>query len=101
MKPFGVILQGVQKDRTTNGRAHMLVKGTPTQGRHARRRRQIITGGAIAVAGVVMRPLPVLADASEEVSHTAEAIHQERLFKAGRSGFYQPFPSPSPFDPVA
>jgi activator of HSP90 ATPase len=78
----------------------MLVKGTPTQGRHARTRRQIITGGAIAVAGVVMHPLPVLADASEEVSHTAEAIHQERLFNASRKRIYQALTVTKQFDQV-
>jgi len=78
----------------------MLVKGTPTPGRHARTRRQIITGGAIAVAGVVMRPLPVLADASDEVSHTAEAIHQERLFKASRKRIYQALTVTKQFDQV-
>jgi activator of HSP90 ATPase len=67
----------------------MLVKATPTSDRHAPTRRQVITGAAIAVAGVVMHPLPVLADASDEVSHTAEAIHQERLFKASRKRVYE------------
>jgi activator of HSP90 ATPase len=100
MKPFGVILQGIQKVGTTIGRAHMRVKGTPTAGRHASTRRQIITGGAIAVAGVVMCPLPALADASDEVSHAAEAIHQERLFKASRKRIYQALTVTKQFDQI-
>jgi activator of HSP90 ATPase len=60
----------------------------------------MITGGAIAVAGVVMCPFPVLADASDEVSHTAEAIHQERLFKASRKRIYQALTVTKQFDQV-
>jgi activator of HSP90 ATPase len=78
----------------------MVVKATPPLDRHAPARRQVITGGAIAVAGVLMCPLPVLADASDEVSHTAEAIHQERLFKAGRKRIYEALTVTIQFDRV-
>jgi activator of HSP90 ATPase len=78
----------------------MLVKATPTSGGHAPTRRQVITGGVIAVAGTVMRPLPVLADASDEVSHIAEAIHQERLFKASRKRLYEALTVTRQFDQV-
>jgi len=78
----------------------MLVKGTPAPGSHAPTRRQIITGGAIAVAGVVIRPVPVFADASDEISHTAEAIHQERLFKASRKRLYEALTVTKQFDQV-
>jgi uncharacterized protein YndB with AHSA1/START domain len=47
-----------------------------------------------------MRPLPVLADASDEVSHTAEAIRQERLFKAGRKRIYEALTVTEQFDQV-
>ena len=76
----------------------MIVKGTPTPGGHARTRRQVITGGAIAVVGVVMRPLPVFADANDQVSHTAEAIHQERLFKAAPKRVYEALTVTNQFD---
>jgi activator of HSP90 ATPase len=99
MKPFGVILQGIERTNN-NRRAHMFVKAILTPAAHARTRRQVITGGAIAVAGVVMRPLPVLADASDEVSHTAEAIHQERLFKASRKRIYEALTITEQFDRV-
>jgi activator of HSP90 ATPase len=78
----------------------MLVKAPPTSGGHAPTRRQFITGGAIAVAGVVMRPQPVSADASDEVSRTAEAIHQERLFKAARKRIYEALTVTKQFDQV-
>jgi uncharacterized protein YndB with AHSA1/START domain len=78
----------------------MLVKVTPTSGGLAPTRRQVITGGALAVAGAVMRPLPVLADASDEISHTAEAIHQERLFKAAPKRVYQALTVTKQFDQV-
>jgi hypothetical protein len=50
----------------------MLLQATPTSGGDALTRRRVITGGVIAIAGVATRSLPVLADASDEVSHTAE-----------------------------
>ena len=78
----------------------MLMKATPTSGGYAPTRRQIITGGAIAVAGVVIRPLPVFADTSDEISHTAEAIHQERLFKASRKRLYEALTVTKQFDQV-
>jgi activator of HSP90 ATPase len=78
----------------------MLVQAPPTSGAHAPTRRQVISGGAIAVAGIVMHPLPVLADASDEVSHTAEAIHQERLFKASRKRIYEALTVTKQFDQV-
>ena len=78
----------------------MLAEVTSTSGGHSPTRRQVITGGTMAVAGVVMRPLPVLADASDEVSHTAEAIHQERLFKAAPKRIYQALTVTKQFDQV-
>ena len=79
----------------------MLPKATPIAGARAPTRRQVITAGAIAVAGVVvMRPLPVRADAGDEVSHTAEAIHQERLLKASRKRIYEALTVSKQFDQV-
>jgi activator of HSP90 ATPase len=78
----------------------MRVRTTPTAGGHDRTRREVITGGAIAVVGVAMRPVTVLADASDEISRTAEAIHQERLFQANRKRTYEALTVTKQFDQV-
>ncbi len=78
----------------------MLVRATSTSDRNVSTRRQVITGGAIALAAVAMRPLPALADAGEEISHAAEAIQQERLFKASRKRVYEALTVTKQFDQV-
>jgi hypothetical protein len=51
-------------------------------------RRRFISAGALGVAALAVRPRLLLADDPEgagnqqELSRNAEAIHQERLFKA-------------------
>jgi activator of HSP90 ATPase len=44
--------------------------------------------------------VPVFADAGDEISHTAEAIHQERLFKASRKRLYEALTVTKQFDQV-
>lgn len=78
----------------------MLVRATPTSCGHVPTRRQVLTGGAIAVVGVAMRPVTVLADAKDEISRTGEAIHQERLFKANRKRVYEALTVTKQFDQV-
>jgi len=63
-------------------------------------RRQIITGGAFAIAGVAMCASPLLADANDEVSHAAESIHQERRFNANRKRIYDALTVPKQFDKI-
>src|SRR5260370_28647295 len=50
-------------------------------------RRKMIVGAAVAVGGAVLYPSNVWA-AGEDISRTAEAIHQEPLFKAARNRIY-------------
>jgi activator of HSP90 ATPase len=78
----------------------MFATATPALRAHAPTRRQLIIGGAIAAAGLAVRPLPILADVSEEVSRTAEAIHQERLFRASRKRIYEALTVTAQFDRV-
>jgi activator of HSP90 ATPase len=78
----------------------MLVTSTPTSCGHTPTRRQVITAGAIAVVGAAMRPVTVSADASDEISRTAETIHQERLFKANRKRVYEALTVTKQFDQV-
>jgi len=67
----------------------MVVKEMPMTIGRAPTRRQLITGGALAFVGAALHPSPVLAEPSSEVSHTAEAIHQERQFKASPKRVYE------------
>jgi activator of HSP90 ATPase len=63
-------------------------------------RRQILTGGALAIAGVAMRASPLVAGADDEISHAAESIHQERRFDASRKRVYDALTVTQQFDKV-
>jgi activator of HSP90 ATPase len=63
-------------------------------------RRQAIATGALAVAGAAIRPMPALAGTNEEISRTAEAIHQERVFAAGRKRVYEALTIAKQFDKI-
>src|SRR5471032_98871 len=78
----------------------MFIAGTTTLNGRPTTRRQVITGGAIAAAALAMRPAAVLAEVGSEVSHTAEAIHQERLFKANPKRVYEALIVSEQFDKV-
>ncbi len=51
-------------------------------------RRQALVGVAIAVSGLAAAPTNAWAGAGEEISHSAESIHQEVVFKASRKRVY-------------
>ncbi len=51
-------------------------------------RRQIITGSAAAIASLALGMTNAWAAPEEEISNAAEAIHQERVFKASRERVY-------------
>jgi uncharacterized protein YndB with AHSA1/START domain len=64
-------------------------------------RRRLMFGGAVVLGGMVMKtslawPTP----ANEEISHTAEAIHQEPVFKANRQRVYEALTDAKRFDKV-
>lgn len=52
-------------------------------------RRQMLVGATIAFGGLAMCPFKAWASAEEEISHTAESIHQEPVFKASRKRLYE------------
>jgi uncharacterized protein YndB with AHSA1/START domain len=52
-------------------------------------RREAIAGAAVAVAGLALGSAKAWAAAEEEISHSAEAIHQEPVFKASRKRVYE------------
>ncbi|MGA8027666.1 MAG: SRPBCC domain-containing protein [Bryobacteraceae bacterium] len=54
----------------------------------------------MAAGGMAVRPAGAQAGAEEEVSHTAESIHQEPLFKASRERVYAALTESKQFDKV-
>jgi uncharacterized protein YndB with AHSA1/START domain len=54
----------------------------------SRTRRAVIAGTSIGVGSVAFRATGAFAAAGEEVSHSAEAIHQEIILKAPRERVY-------------
>jgi activator of HSP90 ATPase len=62
------------------------------------RRRQVITTGALAIIGIAARPAPVSAQNTGEISHSEEAIHQERSFTAPRARIYSALTVAALFD---
>jgi activator of HSP90 ATPase len=64
-----------------------------------RTRRQLIAGVAMVAGGIVLFSTEALAEA-EEISHSAEVIHQEPLFKASRERIYEALIDTRQFDKV-
>jgi uncharacterized protein YndB with AHSA1/START domain len=64
-------------------------------------RRQAIACAVIGAGGLAFSPLQVCGGRpEEEVSHSAEAIHQERVFKASRKRVYEALTDAQQFDKV-
>ena len=63
-------------------------------------RRQMIIGGAVAFGGIAIGSVDAWAGSGEEVSRTAEAIHQEVVFKASRKRVYEALTETKQFDKV-
>jgi len=63
-------------------------------------RRQIITGAAVAFATSLIGSVRLWGATTEEISHTAEAIHQETVFKASRKRVYEALTDAKQFDKV-
>src|SRR6266852_6132402 len=63
-------------------------------------RRQAIIGAAIAFAGLALGSTEAWAGAEEEISRTAESIHQEPVFKASRKRVYEALTDTKQFDKV-
>jgi len=67
---------------------------------HGPSRRQAIISVAIAFGGATLFSTEAWAGADEEISHTAEAIHQEAVFKASRKRVYEALTDAQQFDKV-
>jgi hypothetical protein len=63
-------------------------------------RRQLIAGVAMAVGGVALGSNEIWAGAEEEISRTAESIHQEPVFKASRKRVYDALTDANQFNKV-
>ncbi len=63
-------------------------------------RRQAIAGVAMAFGGLTLGSTKAWAAPEEEISHTAEAIHQEPVFKASRKRVYEALIDAKQFDKV-
>src|SRR5216683_2226644 len=63
-------------------------------------RRQLIAGVAAAFGGLSMGSAMGWAGAEEEISHTAESIHQEAVFKASPKRVYEALTDAKQFDKV-
>lgn len=62
-------------------------------------RRQAMTGAAMIAVAAAVRPAQAWADI-EEISHTAESIHQEAHFQASRERVFDALTDASQFDKV-
>jgi activator of HSP90 ATPase len=79
----------------------MSTHGDPRTRGIGRTRREMIMGSALVVAGTVIGPVRVEADADAGISHSAESIHQEPSFTASRTRVYEALTSPRRFDQVS
>ena len=64
-------------------------------------RRQMMIGAAVAFGGLSMGSVNAWAGTEEGVSHTAESIHQEPVFKASRKRVYEALTDAKEFNKVA
>jgi activator of HSP90 ATPase len=63
-------------------------------------RRQAIVGAVIAFGGLALGTTEAWAGVEEEISRTAESIHQEPVFKASRKRIYEALTDAKQFDKV-
>ena len=61
-------------------------------------RREAIIGSAIALGGLILGPTTSWGQTEEEISHSQESIHQERVFKANPKRVYQALTDTKQFD---
>ena len=63
-------------------------------------RRQVIVGVAVAFGGSALGSARAWAGTEEEISHSAESIHQEPVFKASRKRVYDALTETKQFDKI-
>jgi activator of HSP90 ATPase len=67
---------------------------------NGRTRRHVMVGVAIAFGGLALGSTKAWAGAEEEISRTAESIHQEPILKASRKRIYEALTDAKQFDKV-
>jgi activator of HSP90 ATPase len=67
---------------------------------HFTTRREAIVGVAVTFGGLSLASTALSAGAEEDVSHSAESIHQEAVFKASRKRVYDALTDTAQFDKV-
>ena len=63
-------------------------------------RRQVLAGAAMAVGAFVVGPTDARAGTDDPVSHSAESIHQEIIFKASKKRIYDALTDAKQFEQV-
>jgi activator of HSP90 ATPase len=63
-------------------------------------RRGAITAVAMGWSGMALNPIAASGESEDEISHIAEAIHQENTFKASRKRVYEALTATAQFDKV-
>ena len=81
-------------------RSRIIERSSPAAPAETPTRRQILASAAVALAALALTSVPVWAAAEEEISHTAESIHQEAVFKANRKRVYEALTDTKQFDKI-
>jgi activator of HSP90 ATPase len=81
-------------------RSRIIERRNPAAPAETPTRRQILASAAVALAALALTSVPVWAAAEEEISHTAESIHQEAVFKASRKRVYEALTDTKQFDKI-
>ncbi|MGO8815969.1 MAG: SRPBCC domain-containing protein [Terriglobia bacterium] len=76
-----------------NGKSSTALVGMPT-------RRQAMAGVAVVFGSLALSSIGAWAETEAELSHTAEAIHQEPVFKASRLRVYEALTDTQQFNKV-
>jgi uncharacterized protein YndB with AHSA1/START domain len=78
----------------------MSERKNPNAPANSRTRRQLIAGVAITFGGLALGLTKIRAATGEEISRTAESIHQENFFKASRNRVYEALTDTKQFNEV-
>lgn len=81
-------------------RSRIIERRNPAAPAETPTRRQILASAAVALGALALTSGTVWAAAEEEISHTAESIHQEAVFKANRKRVYEALTDTKQFDKI-
>jgi activator of HSP90 ATPase len=81
-------------------RSRIIERRNPAAPAETPTRRQILASAAVALGALALTSGTVWAAAEEEISHRAESIHQEAVFKANRNRVYEALTDTKQFDKI-